>query len=174
MTPRVWIAGAALFLGALGPAPAQTGSIRVTAPWVRATPKSAPVVGGYATITNTGTTPDRLVGASLEVAATGEIHTMSMSGGVMHMARVSGGLAIAPGATLTLAPGGDHLMFLRPKSQLSEGAKVGGTLIFEKAGTIPVTFAVAGMAAKAAPGASPARMQDMPAHDMPMQGMPMH
>lgn len=133
-------------------APSAAG-ITVTAPWLRATPRGAPVAGGYATITNTGTAPDRLVGASIPMAPKGEIHSMSMENGVMHMERLDKGLAIAPGATVSLTPGGYHLMFLKPKTLLKEGETVKGSLTFEKAGTIPVTFPVAGFGAKDAPGA---------------------
>ena len=120
--------------------------------WLRATPHGAPVAGGYATITNAASAPDRLVSASLSSAPKGEVHAMSMENGVMHMSRLDQGLDIAPGATVTLKPGGFHLMFLNPSAPLKEGETVKGTLTFAKAGVIPVTFAVAGMAAKGAPG----------------------
>ena len=145
--------------------------ILVAHPWLRATPRTAPVAGGYATITNRGTEPDTLVSASLPMAAEGQIHTMTMKNGVMEMRRLDDGLTIAPGATVTLQPGGDHLMFIKPKVQLKEGESVAGTLTFRKAGAIPVTFAVGGMAAKTAPGTKPA------GHDMSggmgMKGMEM-
>jgi copper(I)-binding protein len=143
--------------------------ITVTAPWLRATPKSAPVAGGYATITNKGAEPDVLLSASLPIAAVGEIHSMSMDHGVMHMARLDKGLEIKPGATVMLTPGGYHLMFLKPSAQLKAGESVKGALTFAKAGTIEVTFAVAGMAAKSAPGSKPSSAvdgMDMPGMDM--------
>ena len=127
-------------------------TIVVSSPWLRATPKGASVAGGYATITNTGAGPDRLVGASLPMAPKGEIHSMSMANGVMHMERLDKGLPIAPGATVALTPGGYHLMFIKPKTQLTEGETVKGTLTFEKAGPVAVTFPVAGFGAKEAPG----------------------
>jgi copper(I)-binding protein len=163
-----------LLAGSLAASPllAQSAApgIVVSAPWLRATPHGAPVAGGYATITNKGTTPDRLVAASLPIAPKGEIHEMSMDHGVMHMARLDKGLAIAPGQTVTLTPGGYHLMFMKPTAQLKPGESVKGTLTFEKAGTIAVTFAVAGMAAKTAPGA-PAPKDDMRGMDMKGGGM---
>ena len=118
------------------------------------------------TIVNRGTAPDRLVGASLDVAPKGEVHEMSMANGVMHMARLPNGLAIAPGATVTLAPGGDHLMFLKPTVQLKEGQTIAGSLVFAKAGKVVVTFAVAGIAAKSAPGTSAPAGHDMPGMKM--------
>lgn len=145
----------------------QKPSILVSSPWIRAMPRGAPVAGGYATITNKGTTPDRLLGASIPTAPKGEVHSMTMQNGVMHMERLDKGLSVAPGATVTLTPGGYHLMFLKPKSQLKEGESVKGSLTFARAGTVPVTFAVAGMAAKAAPGAPADNGVDiMPGMDM--------
>jgi len=155
----------ALLLGLALPAWAAEPII-VTSPWLRATPKGATVAGGYATITNNGATPDRLVGASLELAQRGEIHEMSMTGSVMHMRRLDQGLAIPPGATVTLSPGGTHIMFFNPKAQLREGQHVAGSLTFAKAGTVSVTFAVAGLAVRAAPGTASEPEGGMPGMKM--------
>ena len=62
---------------------------------------------------------------------------------------------IAPGAIVTLAPGGKHLMFFKPTQQIKEGEAIKGTMRFEKAGAIPVTFAVGSIGATVAPS-SPA------------------
>lgn len=136
---------------------AETGKVTVKNAWLRATPKGAPVAGGYATITNSGAEPDTLVSASIPEAPTGEVHSMTMANGVMHMQKLDKGLAIPPGATVTLKPGGYHLMFMNPSAQLKEGQTIQGTVTFAKAGTLPVSFSVAGMAAKTPPG--------QPAHD---------
>ena len=133
---------------------ASNALIKVEAPWLRATPKGAPVIGGYATIINKGTSPDHLLSASIPVAAKAEVHSMTMNDGIMHMERLKNGLAIAPGASVTLAPSGNHLMFTRPTEQLKQGQTISGTMLFEKAGAIPVTFAVGGIGATAAPGTS--------------------
>ena len=85
---------------------------------------------------------------------------MTMANGVMHMQRLDDGLEIAPGATVTLTPGGNHLMFMKPAARLKQGETMKGTLTFAKAGTLPVTFAVGGMAAKAPPGGKAAAGMD--------------
>ena len=149
------------------PASAETmkaSPIAVENAWLRATPKGAPVIGGYATIKNEGATPDRIVGAEIPMAAKAEVHTMSMKNGVMHMQRLDEGLPLAAGASVTLSPGGYHLMFLKPSEQVKEGQTIKGTILFEKAGAVPVTFAVGGMAAKSAPGG--AATTDMPGMNM--------
>jgi copper(I)-binding protein len=96
-------------------------------------------------ITNTGSGPDRLAGASMPLAARGEVHEMTMQNGVMHMGPVAGGLAIEPGKTVELKPGGLHVMFLDLKGVLKEGQSIEVTLTFEKAGSVTVPFPVQGL-----------------------------
>jgi copper(I)-binding protein len=120
----------------------KAGPLTVTQPWSRATPKGATVAGGYLKITNTGTTPDRLVGGSTDAAKRFEIHEMSMDGGVMKMRALPKGLEIAPGATVELKPGGYHVMFVDLAKPLAKGDKVKAQLTFEKAGKLDVEFTV--------------------------------
>lgn len=144
------------------PAPAsnvKAGDLSIETPWMRATPGGAKVAGGYVRVTNTGTQADRLTGASIPLAARGAIHTMSVEGGVMKMAPVDGGLAIKPGETVELKPGGLHLMFEDLSGAPKAGEVIPGTLTFERAGTVPVSFSVApigamkpGAPASATPG----------------------
>ncbi len=128
------------------------GSIRVTQPWARATPKGASAGAAYLTVTNNGAAPDRLSCAGSDAAAKCQIHTMSMDNGVMKMRPVEGGVEIKPGETVTLKPGSDHLMLMNIKHPLEAGKTVEATLQFEKAGTVKVEFAILAMGA-AAPGA---------------------
>jgi copper(I)-binding protein len=118
------------------------GPLVIDHPWSRATPKGAAVAGGYMKITNTGTTPDRLVGGSAEVAKRFELHEMSMEGGVMKMRELSNGLEIPPGATVELRPGSYHVMMQNLSRQLTKGERVKASLTFEKAGKVDIEFAV--------------------------------
>jgi copper(I)-binding protein len=118
------------------------GALEIGHPWSRATPKGATVAVGYLKITNTGTTPDRLVGASAPTAGSVEIHEMAMTGGVMTMRPLKDGLEIKPGQTVELKPGSFHLMLLDLKEPLVRGQRVKGTLTFEKAGSVDVEYAV--------------------------------
>ncbi|NNM73626.1 DUF1775 domain-containing protein [Enterovirga aerilata] len=129
----------------------RAGALVIESPWTRATPGGAKVAGGYLRVTNTGTEPDRLVGASAEIAGRGEVHEMSTENGVMKMRELAGGIEIRPGQTVELKPGGLHLMFMDLKAALKEGDTIRGTLVFEKAGTVAVTFRVGGLGARAAP-----------------------
>ncbi len=128
------------------------GDIRITQPWARATPGGAKVTAGYVTLTNTGKTADRLISASVEIAAVLELHDMTMIDGVMRMRRMEKGIEIKPGETVVLKPGGMHLMLLELRKSVVQGSPVKGTLMFERAGSVDVEFEVAPIGA-AGPGA---------------------
>ena len=125
------------------------GSLKIERPWTRATPRSAPVAGGYLKITNNGAVADRLVGGSFDLAARVEVHEMSDVGGMMRMRELPLGLEIAPGASVELRPGGYHLMFMDLKQGIVAGQNVKGALVFEKAGRIEVEFDAAPLGASA-------------------------
>lgn len=139
-----------------GSAPAaasvKLGALVIEAPWTRATPAGAKVAGGYMAITNTGSTPDRLIGGSFPLAGRFEVHEMAVTNGVMTMRELAKGLEIAPGQKVELKPGGLHVMFMDLKSPLREGQPVKGTLVFEKAGTVEIEYRVAPIGARS-PGA---------------------
>ncbi len=148
---RLAAAAAALLLAAGHAASAhefKAGDLAIGHPFARATPPGAKVAAGYATIANNGASSDRLVGASGEIAGRAEIHEMSVgANGVMTMRPVAGGIEIPAGGTAELKPGGFHIMFLDLTRGAKEGEKFKGTLVFEKAGTVDVQFAVEGMGA---------------------------
>jgi len=121
------------------------GDLEIGHPWSRATPVGAKVAGGYFTITNKGSTPDRLLSISTDISDKAELHEMSVKDGVMTMRPVAGGLEIPAGGKVALAPGGYHLMFIGLKRQPKQGETFSATLTFEKAGTLSVDFAVEGM-----------------------------
>jgi copper(I)-binding protein len=118
------------------------GALKITHPWARATPKGAEIGGGYLGITNTGSTPDRLIGGSTDVSRGFEIHEMSMDNGVMKMRLLPNGVEIKPGETVTFKPSGYHIMFTGLKAPLTKGEHVDATLKFEKAGEVKVFFLV--------------------------------
>jgi hypothetical protein len=125
------------------------GSIEVGNPWTRATPKGATVAGGYMTISNKGSAPDRLVGGSATVAGRFEVHQMAMEQGIARMRPVQGGLEIKPGETVELKPGSFHVMLMGLNQQLQKGQKVKGTLEFERAGKVEIEYAVEAVGATA-------------------------
>jgi hypothetical protein len=127
------------------------GPIQITALWARATPKGASSGAAYMTITNTGKTPDKVSCVSSDASAACQIHTMTMDNGVMQMRPVEGGLEIKPGETVTLKPGGIHVMLVNLKHPLEQGSTVKTTLKFDTAGSVDVDYPIAAIGA-AAPG----------------------
>jgi periplasmic copper chaperone A len=132
----------------------KAGDIVIDAPWSRATPKGSPVGAGYLTIRNTGSTPDKLLGGSSDVAKDVQVHEMSMDGGVMKMRQLTEGLAVPAGGKVELKPGGYHLMLLNLSKQLAKGETLRITLDFEHAGKVPVEFRISGIGDTAPTGSS--------------------
>ncbi len=128
--------------------PIRAGDLTLEQPWSRATPGGAKVAGGYLRITNGGREPDRLVGGSLAVAGRFEVHETQNADGVARMRPLEAGLAIGPGESVELRPGGMHIMFLDLREPLREGQTVRGTLVFARAGTVEVSFQVRGVGAR--------------------------
>jgi copper(I)-binding protein len=146
----------ALAAGQLATARAQAadydvGSIHISQPWARATPKGAASGAAYMTITNNGKTPDKVSCVSSDAAAECQIHSMTMDNGVMQMRPVEGGLEIKPGETVTLKPGSFHMMLVNLKHPLEQGNTVKAKLKFDSAGTVDVDYPIAAIGA-AAPG----------------------
>jgi copper(I)-binding protein len=132
----------------------KVGPLQISQPWARATPKGASSGAAYMTVTNTGSAPARLDCVSSDAAAKCQIHEMSMSGGVMKMRQIAGGLSIKPGETVTFKPGGFHVMLVDLKAPLQAGKAVEATLTVGKGDSVKVEFPVAAIGASA-PGAAP-------------------
>lgn len=142
----------------------KAGYLVITAPWVRATPKGAKVAGGYMKITNGGKQRDRLVGGSFVLAGRFEVHEMAVSEGVMRMRHLAQGLEIKPGETVEIKPGGYHVMFMQLREGVSMGDPLKGTLVFEKAGTVEIEYAIAPIGARTPPQADGPAGQDHGGH----------
>ncbi len=93
------------------------------------------------TVVNDGET-DRLMSASCPAATSVEIHAIRVKGPRLEMRRIEGGLVIPPANQQVLKPRGYHLLMLGLTSPLTAGASLPVTLVFEKAGSVTVDFAV--------------------------------
>lgn len=117
------------------------GALEIGHPYAFEAPPTAMSGGGYLTITNTGDTPDRLLDVRADFPKV-EIHESVVTDGVGRMLPVDD-VEILPGQTVTLQPGGIHVMFMGLKGRpLVEGEKFPATLVFEKAGEVVVEFAI--------------------------------
>jgi periplasmic copper chaperone A len=125
--------------------PGQTftaGDITVTGAFSRATLPNAKSAGGYMLIENAGTTPDHLIGATTEGARQSGVHEMKMDGDVMKMSEVPNGLEIPAGGSVTLEPGGSHVMMMGIVQPLRPNECLKLTLTFEKAGELPIVLSI--------------------------------
>lgn len=129
--------------------PAAAGDIDIRQPWARASAGAGKTGAAYVTIVNGGAA-DALIGAATPVAARAALHGHQMDGDMMKMRPVDR-VALAPGATVTLAPGGMHIMMFGLTRRLVEGETFPLTLNFENAGALQVTATVAGVGAKGPP-----------------------
>lgn len=142
---RIWaLMAALLFAGAAFAHDFRLGGVTIDHPWSRATPPGAKVAAGYLQIVNTSDAPVTLIGAEADFADV-QLHTMEVEGGMMRMAEVEGGITVAPGETVTFAPGGLHIMFMNIAEPFAEGEVRTATLDFGDAGTVVVEFNVGGM-----------------------------
>ncbi len=101
--------------------------VTVTDPWVRATIPAQQATGAFMQLSSK--TGSRLVAVSSPLATT-EIHEMAIQDNVMRMRQIAG-LDLPAGQTVTLKPGGYHVMFFDLKNQIKEGDVIPLTLVFE-------------------------------------------
>jgi copper(I)-binding protein len=138
--PVILVAMVALAIGCAAP-PAAAPSPTVRDAWVRAAPAGGDSAG-YLTITNPGSAADNLLSVDSAAATSTMLHeTATDSGGMTGMSMVER-IAVGAGATVTLAPGGTHVMLSGLLRPLAPGDKVDLKLTFEHAGTIVVSAVV--------------------------------
>lgn len=117
------------------------GDLSIANPHAFETPPMAMTGGGFMEITNNGDTADRLIAVRADFPRV-EVHQTVVTDGVGKMLPVEG-IDITPGETVTLQPGGYHVMFIGLDGrQFEEGEKIPATLVFENAGEVAVKFVV--------------------------------
>lgn len=109
-------------------AQAQTVTVKVDDPWVRATVAPQKATGAFMQLT--AAKPAKVVAVSSPVAAVVEIHEMKMDDGVMKMRAVDA-LALPAGQAVALKPGSYHVMLMGLKAPISAGETVPLTLTVE-------------------------------------------
>lgn len=85
---------------------------------------------------------DALVAAATEIADDAQLHEIATVDGSAMMREVAGGIAIAPGGSVSLRPGGYHVMLLGVAEVPAPGETFALTLEFERAGRVTVDVAV--------------------------------
>lgn len=129
------------------------GNLTVQQPWTR--PAMAGMNGvGFMVIANAGAKPVKLLSAESPIAGKVEMHSSSMTNGVMSMRRQDEGVTIPAKGQQAFAPGGYHFMLLGLKQPLTLGQKVPVTLIFDNGLRAKVEMAVQSAAAPAPMGSA--------------------
>lgn len=124
---------AALLLCACSKA-GEAPEISVTDAWARPTVAGQSATAAYLTIANSGAGEDRLLSIAVPAPAMAMIHETTNDQGIARMRPVEGGLAVAGRKTVTLAPGGAHVMIMGLQAPLKPGATFPLTLRFERSG----------------------------------------
>ena len=106
-------------------------SVKVLNAWVRAPVAGQKTAGAYVELTSARDAA--LVAAGSAAAASVEMHSSSVEGGVMRMRAVPR-IDLKAGQTVKLAPGGLHLMLIDLKKPLKPGDKVPLTLTVQPSG----------------------------------------
>ncbi len=134
---------AALMLGSAASAHQITvGTLEIVHPNIPTPFAGAKSAAGYMALVNNGADPDRLISATAGFADMTMLHeSKTDANGVATMSHVAG-LDIPAGETVTLEPGGYHIMFMGLKQTPVEGEMLPVTLTFERAGTVEVEFMV--------------------------------
>ncbi|MGP4844765.1 copper chaperone PCu(A)C [Marinobacter sp. 1Y8] len=133
---RIRFTCAALVIGVLGSsgvfAHGHGAAVKVSHSWARPTPPVKPVHGAaYLTLTNTSDEAMVLTGVTTPVTDNASIHETQKVDGSLRMEKLSGGLDIEPGQTVTFTPGGYHIMLMNMPEPLVEGAAFPITLEFK-------------------------------------------
>lgn len=114
-------------------------TIVIEQPWARAS------IGkngaAYVTVINHGNSVDKLVGAEATIAKRVELHTHKNDGGIMRMRHIKS-IPVPVGSSVSLKPGGHHIMMMGLTQKLKMGAEFPLTLVFEKAGKMTVNVKI--------------------------------
>jgi len=114
---------------------------------------ASPLAGGngaiYFMVMNNTAQDDRLVAVESAVAAASEMHESVAENNIIRMEPRPDGFAIPTGGSVTLAPGGKHVMLVNLKAPLVAGENFPITLRFQHAPAISVTTTIV------APGSVP-------------------
>jgi periplasmic copper chaperone A len=96
----------------------------------------------YLRIRNNGEEVDKLISVASAAAERAMLHSTSMANGVASMAAVTAGIAVPAGGSVTLKPGGTHIMLLGTRADLKVGDALPIHLTLERAGAVDITVQI--------------------------------
>lgn len=104
-------------------------SLDISDAWIKYLPPVVPVRAGYMVISNNNAQQIRVIHIESDVFTKVDIHETVEKDGMMTMRPVMP-LTIPAGETFKLAPGGLHLMMMKPAEKLKPGDQISVTLHF--------------------------------------------
>ena len=116
-------------------------NIMVHNAWVRSAPPNVKVLAAYMKIVNKSDEPRALTAVSSSWFGKVQMHKTEMQGGMMKMIHQKQ-LHIPAGGSLTLEPGGYHLMLMKPKSVPKMGEQIDLELHFDNGRTLHINAPV--------------------------------
>ena len=125
----------------LVPAASEEAGVSVRDAWIREAPPGMTMMAGYMELRNNTSRQQVLAAASSSVFDSVTVHRTIVKDGMASMVHVSQ-IELAPNASLIFAPGGYHLMLMKPKRTLRAGDPVVVNLEFRGGLVLPVAFAV--------------------------------
>ena len=111
------------------------GDLTVRSVWARASVTANGAA--YLSVHNGGAEDDALVAARSPAAGMADLHTHLMDDGVMRMRPIED-IPVPAGTTVTLEPGGLHIMLMHLEGPLTEGGTITLVLTFANAGEVSV------------------------------------
>ena len=132
-------AAAAVLAWQLMPGALAAETVTTANAWVRATVPGQSVAGAYLDITAGAAAA--LVAVESPAARKAELHTMSMDGGVMKMRAVEK-IELPAKQTVSLKPGGYHVMLIDIKRELKAGERVPLKLVVQDAKGVKTTLQI--------------------------------
>jgi copper(I)-binding protein len=129
----------ALLTGTAIPASADEGGMTLSNAWVRSVVPSRPAAG-YFTLKNETGKDHKIVSASSPDCGMLMLHRSEHNGGE-HMVMVDS-VDVPAGGSVSFAPGGYHLMCVKPGDGVKPGKSIRITLTFDDGGTLTADFKV--------------------------------
>lgn len=130
-----------LFLGLITPSIAFADNLTVIDAWIPIAPPGVMSHAAYLTLENTDKAAKYVVSISAEGYGIAHLHKTEDEDGIATMAMIDQ-IKISSGKSLTMKPGGLHVMLMRPQEAVEIGDKVSLTLGFADGTSMALTAEV--------------------------------
>lgn len=128
---------AALALASCASGSSSGDSLTITDPWVRTAEEG--MTAAFGVVENTSSDDLTIVSAATDAAGMVELHEVSEVAGEMSMRQIDGGFPIPAGESVTLQPGGWHIMLMNIPKPILAGDQVEITLTLDTGDEVTFT-----------------------------------